>query len=156
MSACRRIPMTTANKNTGNLKGESPEEYCAHELATRFGCDPRVLDLIDFMKANFHRRITKEDLSKSVGLSYSRLFDLFKADTGVSPMEHLRRLRMERAVQLLRETRLSVKEIVGRVGYNSRSVFLDDFKRSFGEPPTVYRKRFLAERRRRSSPKQEQ
>jgi transcriptional regulator GlxA family with amidase domain len=141
--------MATANKNTGNLKGESREEYCAHEFTTRVGCDPRVLEVIDFMKANLHRKLTSKDLAEAADLSVSHLFRLFKAETRLTPKQYLIELRMARAGELITKSRLSMKEIMGQVGYDTYKNFLNRFKKSFRVSPSQYRKSVLAKRARR-------
>lgn len=142
--------MTNTRNPASDANAENKKGNHADELAdVRFDIDPRVGDVIAFLKANLHRMIAAKELEDLVALSYSYLSSLFKADTGVSPMEYLRRLKMEKAAELLRNTRLSIKEIMGRLGYKTHKSFLRHFKRSFRVPPTIYRRRFLAERVRR-------
>ena len=105
-----------------------------------FTRNPRIQTVIAFMKANLHRRVTLADLAKVVHLSPGYFIHLFKAETGVSPIAYLLRLRIERASQLLVTTFLSVKEIIAEVGYNSKSDFSLHFRKHFGMTPTEYRK----------------
>jgi len=105
--------------------------------------DPRVQRAIDFMNANFHRRISIRDLSAEVNLSTPRLSHLFKSETGVAPGEYLARLRMEKASQLLATTFMSIKQVMAEVGYNDKGNFARSFKRHFQLTPSEYRKRAL-------------
>src|SRR6266478_5024179 len=74
--------------------------------------DPRVLDVIDFLNANLHRRIRLTGLADEANISASRLSHVFKTAVGRSPGEYLRRLRMEKARQLLETSPLRIKEIM--------------------------------------------
>lgn len=144
--------MNTPKNPSSVTNDECEDEAYGYEdelAGADFRTDPRVLEVIAFMKANLRRMIASNELAGLVGLSYSYLFSLFKADTKASPMEYLRRLKMEKAAKHLRDSRLSIKEIMGQVGYNTHKSFLRDFKRSFRVAPSEYRERFLAERARR-------
>ncbi|MFY9554043.1 MAG: helix-turn-helix domain-containing protein [Blastocatellia bacterium] len=118
---------------------ENPHPYVVPALKVR---NLRVRVAIDFMNANFHRRISLAELADVAHLSPSHLSHLFKTHTGVSPGEYLRRLRMEKARHLLATSLLSIKEIMAMAGYNHKSHFVRHFRRSFGLAPSEYRKRF--------------
>jgi transcriptional regulator GlxA family with amidase domain len=102
--------------------------------------DPRVETAIDFMNARLHRKIRLMDLAETAHLSLFRFSHLFKTDTGLSPGEYLKRLRMKKARNLLATTRLSIKEIMAAAGYDSSSNFIRHFRRSFGFAPSEYRR----------------
>jgi transcriptional regulator GlxA family with amidase domain len=102
--------------------------------------DSRIQIAIDFMKANLHRRIPLTELAEVANLSPSHISRLFKTQTRLSPGEYFRRLRMEKARNLVAAGLLSVKEIMAVVGYKSKSHFVRDFRRSFRLAPSEYRK----------------
>lgn len=83
---------------------------------------------------------TLEEMSQAVNLSPSRLRSLFKVETGMSPTEYLKDLRLARARELLETTFLQVKEIRIKVGIPDQSNFVRDFKRKYGVSPTEFRK----------------
>lgn len=80
-----------------------------------------------------------DDLAHSVNLSPSRLRSLFKAETGMTPGQYHRDLRMQLIRDLVDNTFLSVKEIMERVGINDRSHFFRAFKRAYGLTPAQHR-----------------
>ena len=85
--------------------------------------------------------MSPDELSQAVNLSPSRLHELFKYETGTSPVKYLKALRMEHARELLETSFLSVKEIRARVGEGDESNFTRAFKRAFGDTPSQYRAR---------------
>jgi transcriptional regulator GlxA family with amidase domain len=76
-------------------------------------------------------QLSMDDLATRVHLSPSRLRQLFKAETGISPVKYRRLLRLERAKSLLENSFLSVKEIVAEVGYGDVSHFVRDFRNRY-------------------------
>lgn len=76
--------------------------------------------------------------------SPGNLSRLFRGHHGVSFQGYLQRLRMEKAAELLRTTRLPVARIAKRVGYRDASRFSQHFRRLFGAAPIAYR---MAEQR---------
>ena len=86
-------------------------------------------------------QISLKALSKNVNLSPSRLRQLFKRETGHSPKQHVKRLRMRRAEELLSYTFLSVKEITFLTGVRDVSHFVRDFKKLHGLTPSEFRAR---------------
>jgi transcriptional regulator GlxA family with amidase domain len=64
---------------------------------------------------------------------------LFKAETGETPTQFLKEVRLRDAERLLLTTFLSVKEIMNRVGFLDESHFGHEFKRMYGLAPSKYR-----------------
>lgn len=64
---------------------------------------------------------------------------LFKEVTGVNLSDHLEKVRLEHAAELLRRNAHTVDEIASRVGYNSSHSFRRAFKRLMGVSPSSYR-----------------
>jgi len=111
-----------------------------HELNLKYS-DARVQAGIDFMNANFHRKIALDEIAEVVNSSPANFSHLFKIETEITPVEYLIRLRMKKARELLKTTFLSVKQVMAASGYNSKSHFTRHFKRQFGVTPSEYRKR---------------
>jgi AraC-like DNA-binding protein len=66
----------------------------------------------------------------------------FRATFGETPHRYLQRRRVERAMELLRETDRSVTEVSLDVGFNSLGTFSRTFREIVGESPSAYRERF--------------
>ena len=96
----------------------------------------RVLGYID---ANLEAKITVDQLAEFARVSRSHLCYLFKVETGVAPIQYIKRVRIERARDLLEQTNLSIKEIRASVGLVDRSHFTREFKEAFGVTPSEYR-----------------
>jgi AraC-like DNA-binding protein len=69
----------------------------------------------------------------------------FRATFGESPHRYLQRRRVERAMELLRETDRRITEICFDVGFSSLGTFSRTFRAVVGESPSAYRARFAGE-----------
>jgi transcriptional regulator GlxA family with amidase domain len=101
--------------------------------------DPRVRQAINLLSEDLSRDFDFKALAASVNLSPSRLRHLFKDETGLTPAQYLKRLRLERARELLEGSFLRLKEVMPQVGINDESHFVRDFKQAHGLPPRRYR-----------------
>jgi transcriptional regulator GlxA family with amidase domain len=101
--------------------------------------DPRVEAALLHLREKCAEPVRIEEVAASLNLSPSRLRHLIKIHTGLSPSRYLKTLRIEMTRQLLESTLLSVKEIMGRVGYGDTSHFFKDFKSECGTSPRQYR-----------------
>lgn len=110
--------------------------------------EPRIQRAIRLMTADLRRDVPLDKLAQSVNLSESRLRHLFKAETGVSPVQYLKTQRMLKARRLLETTFLNVKEVMLKVGAKDTSHFIRDFKKTFGLSPSQYRDKYLRAQRR--------
>ena len=84
-----------------------------------------------------HRPLSIRDLAEAVRMSESVFAHVFKAATGMAPLQFLQQLRMEHARTLLLSGS-TVSEAAARVGYTSPSHFSCVFKRHVGVLPRVY------------------
>lgn len=101
--------------------------------------DPRVRQAIDLLSEDLSRDLDFKALATSVNLSPSRLRHLFKDETGLTPAQYLKRLRFERAKELLEGSFLRLKEVMPLVGIKDESHFVRDFKKAHGLAPRRYR-----------------
>ena len=105
--------------------------------------EARIRMIIDFMRANLHRKISLVDMGRQVGISASHVYRLFTPQAGIPPNEYLIRLRMKEAKRLLTTGLLSIKEIMAQAGYRNRGHFIEHFRRYFDQSPSEYRKKTL-------------
>ena len=101
--------------------------------------ESRVRTVIGFMEANLQRRLTVAELAHVAHLAPARLRQIFRIETGKSPVLYLMDLRMLRAKELLENSLHSVKEIAAQVGINDVSHFVRKFGDAWGLTPTRHR-----------------
>jgi AraC family transcriptional regulator len=103
--------------------------------------DKRIIRVVESIRANLQNDLDLDERAREVNLSTSRLRHLFKTETGLSPAQYLKKLRMEKAKELGDDTFMRVKEIMNAVGLSNSSHFTHNFKRAHGLTPTECRKR---------------
>ena len=96
---------------------------------------------IDYMRAHLHEPFSIGKLVSHIGYGRSRFFDLFRTNTGMTPNDYLRRLRLEAARGLLEKTSRPVTDIAFKVGFNSSQYFSTVFQQYTGLTPTNFRNR---------------
>ncbi len=115
----------------------NPENLAANSLDKEFLEKAKAiieenLDNVDFKV---------DDFCLLMAMSRSNLHLKMKAITGGSTIEFIKKIRFNKACQLLLEKRYSINEISSMVGFNTPSYFTTSFKKYFGMLPTDYIKK---------------
>ena len=102
--------------------------------------DERIRAVVDFMVLHPTETYTTARLCEMAGLGETRFRKLFKEQTGKSPGEYLRDMRMTAAGRKLLLSVESVSDIAYSVGYEDVNFFIRVFKKYFGVTTNQYRK----------------
>jgi transcriptional regulator GlxA family with amidase domain len=86
---------------------------------------------------HFDKRLTLDDLAERVSMSSRNLSRLFKDTTGITVSQYVEKLRIEHAVQLLREQH-KVESIARACGFQSTNQLRHLFKKHTGTLPSGY------------------
>ena len=77
-------------------------------------------------------------LQEATGFGQKLLYRKIKQLTGVSPVEYIRNIRMEKARLLLREGKFSISEVMYMVGFTKSGYFSKCFQEAYGMTPSAY------------------
>ena len=77
-------------------------------------------------------------LAERSGMGTKQLYRLIKKLVGVSPVDYIRRMRMQKAAMLLEQKKFTISEIMYMVGFETPSYFSKCFQSHFGCKPTDY------------------
>lgn len=122
---------------SGNSKEEEKEEEMLGAQDQTF-----VTKLREVIRDNMgDSDFSVERIGEEIGLSRVQLYRKVKALTGQTPVELLRKARLERGRRLIEKTEKSVSEIAYEVGFTSPSYFNKCFKDEFGISPGVMREK---------------
>jgi AraC-like DNA-binding protein len=105
----------------------------------------RMLRARDTMDRAYARPLDVPALARVAHVSPAHFSRQFRATFGETPHRYLQRRRVERAMELLRETDRPVTEICFDVGFASLGTFSRTFRAVIGESPSRYRARFAGE-----------
>ena len=94
---------------------------------------------LDFIEHNYHYNIKVSDIADYVGINRSYLTKCFKKSLQLSPHEYLIDYRMNKAKDLLANTKIPINQIASQVGYEDPLAFSKAFKLFTGVSPKTYR-----------------
>lgn len=103
--------------------------------------DPRLIDILNYIKNYLSGDLSNKVLASVANISEDYVGQYFKAMMGINPQDYIEYQRMERAVELLRTTKKSIREIGKEVGYKDTAYFCRRFKMMFGISAGKMRKR---------------
>jgi transcriptional regulator GlxA family with amidase domain len=92
-----------------------------------------------FIHENAHRDITLSDIAAAVQVTPRSVQYTFRRHLGTTPLEYLRRVRLDRAHRELQNADPAVDTvtaIAGRWGFSHPGRFSGAYKRTFGWPPS--------------------
>lgn len=99
----------------------------------------KVRQALEYMETNYaDPDIDADRIARQLGISRDHLRHVFKEETGMTVLDRLTEIRMERAKRLLAEGNLKVYEIAGRVGYRNGQYFSQVFRKTTGTTPLDY------------------
>lgn len=84
---------------------------------------------------------TVGEMADSIGLNPGVFGKKFRKETGMSPADFVRRVKLEESVRLMREESRNVTETAYSLGFSSSQYFATIFKKYFGRTPKEFRKR---------------
>jgi AraC-like DNA-binding protein len=103
--------------------------------------DPHLHRAIQAMHADLDSEWSLEALAETAGLSRAAFAQRFKRLAGDTPARYLARIRIQKAMDMLRSTEENLENIAERVGYRDPFVFSKAFKRLQGASPSEFRRR---------------
>ena len=103
--------------------------------------DPRLIDIFGYIKDNLGDDLSNKILANVANVSEDYVGQYFKMLTGINPQDYIEYQRMEMAVNLLRTSKKSIREIGKDVGYKDTAYFCRRFKMMFGIPAGKMRRR---------------
>jgi len=111
------------------------------QLRLRTGIrDDLVLAAVARMEERMERGETIARIGRRLGVSVWRLNRAFRADLRISPGDYFRRMRMERAKDLLIHSSLPINEVGLACGYTDYPAFVRAFRRAHGNTPGKLRR----------------
>lgn len=99
-----------------------------------------VLQAEAYIREHFSEHLTLDIIAEGCHGSPYHLHRVFKRVNGITPLEFLQRIRMEKAIFYLRKTDRSIREICTLIGLPNAAYFTIMFKKRTGQTPRNFRK----------------
>lgn len=116
------------------LANEKKEYYDANSLINKAKT---------YIQENIYRDISQEETANQLFICSSYLSRLFKKQTGESFIQYVTRVKMERAVELLKDPKYKTYQVSQMLGYKTTRYFSRLFRTQMGMNPSEYRKQIL-------------
>ncbi len=119
------------------LEDYAQRVHRAQQLAT---CSARIRLVCEYISNHPEEKLTLELLAQKAGYTQTYLSRRFRQEMGMSIVDYIRQIRLERAQYWLIYTDKSIEEISDALGFGNRSYFSKSFRDATGATPTDYRK----------------
>lgn len=103
----------------------------------------KVKAIMELLSSNIEKRYTLAELSRRFDFPLTSMKNCFKAVYGESIYAYMKDYRMNAAAVMLQQSRASIAEIAGQVGYDNPSKFAAAFKSVMNQTPVAYRKSYV-------------
>ena len=98
--------------------------------------------IVSYLKSNISKKITIAELTREFQINRTDLSKRFLEYTGETVMEYVKRIRIDFAATMLRDTKIPLIDIMERVGFHDYSYFSNTFKKKKGISPQAYRRKY--------------
>jgi len=117
------------------------DDFMQGIYARGFNCyHPRVGRLLDYLALHYSEQLSLKQIADNSGMSVSRIAHLVKQHTGKTIWQHMMRIRIAKARQLLEKTEEPCSQIAFMTGFCDQSYFTKHFRRLTGATPANYRR----------------
>lgn len=138
-----RIPLPSGGESGFNSAGQAAEYLeelllQLHEPSHRAGSSVIQRYLYYAQNALTDPSFSVAIMAEDCHVSERYLRNLFRAELGVTPSVYITRLRIEAAIQRMRQGECAVSELYREVGFSSNTYFIQVFKKETGKTPAQY------------------
>ena len=150
------MSLLVAESEAGGPCGRLYAESLYHALASRFvqlgtaappqnafkfGLPGRLLRrVVERMKSEFATDLSLTTLAAETGYSRAHFLRMFRAATGQTPHQYLLGLRLEKAMQMMKNRSMALVDVAVACGFSSHTHFTKMFRSRFGVLPSQYRR----------------
>lgn len=106
-----------------------------------------IVEVIDFVDANIDKKITLTMIAAAVNMNESYLSRTFKTETGDNLINFINERKMKKAMELLLDSKVMIKEVAYLVGIDDQFYFNKVFKRYNNISPSDFRKQYMSGKR---------
>jgi AraC-like DNA-binding protein len=100
-----------------------------------------IMQAASYIQKHYAEVEGPDDISARVRLSKYHFIRLFHRTTGMTTIQYITKIRLEKAMELLREERTTIDEIARRVGFSNGNYFIRAFRKYTGMSPGQFRSR---------------
>lgn len=114
---------------------KSPHGYALNSISYYNDSYHKIAQIADNIYLNYKEKYDVSTLAKQANMSISNFHSTFKEITGLSPIQYVKKIKLNKARELLTYNKTTVKLVAYELGYESLSQFNREYKRMFGVTP---------------------
>lgn len=118
-----------------NVKGQKQKSNANNDLMY-------VKTMIEFIQGAYEERVTLYDICKSGNMGKNKCTSLFWKYTNMSPVDYVRHYRVEKGIELLKYSHMTITEIAYATGFSGASYFAETFRKYMGCSPVQFREKY--------------
>ena len=118
-------------------------ELTQDQLGETTGADGNVRilkQMLEFVRTHYPERISVDAIAAAGGVCRTKCCQIFRRFLNQTPNAYVNSFRLEKGMELLKSTDMSVTEIAGCCGFSGASYFTEQFTRHKGMSPSAFRK----------------
>lgn len=138
----RELSLDVARRLVVYYKRPGGQRQFSTELLAQYEDSRTITKLIAWLKPRLHKPIGVEQMATALSLSSRTMHRRVREEANISPVQLLRRLRLDKACDLLASGKYSYKEIARKTGFSSEYNLRRTFQLQLGVLPSEYQARF--------------
>ncbi|MGE4444928.1 MAG: AraC family transcriptional regulator [Candidatus Altimarinota bacterium] len=115
------------------LQGKN--SHFLHNLINKSSNEAKISRSLKLIHSNLEKSYTVDELARKENMSVASFHNHFKKITAHSPHQYIKKIRLNKAKNLISQNNLNINEVAIKVGYENASQFSKEFKKYFGYPP---------------------
>ena len=115
--------------------------YVKANLYTSKFVKDSMKDVLEYINISYNKSLSNEFLASKTNYGVSHFRKLFTEIVGISPLQYVNKVRMEKAKELLYSDINKISEVAELVGFDNVYYFSNAFKKYYGISPIKYKKR---------------
>ena len=101
----------------------------------------RISNIVDEIQNNLDQEVNIDDMAKKAKMHRANFYIKFKEIYDDSPIQYIKKIRLNKARQLIQFENMKIVDAASKVGYVSPAQFSREFKSHFGYPPSQLKNR---------------
>lgn len=98
-------------------------------------------DILSYIESHCHEKLTLQDLAERCFYTPTYFSRLFKETYSMTLTDYITKARIDKSLELLKNSQFSVDEICYQVGFSDKTRFYKHFRELVGDTPAEYRKK---------------
>ena len=101
----------------------------------------RIKQMLQFLQEHYMDELDTASIARSASISESECLRCFRSEIGITPIQYLRQMRIQKAAQFLLSEDYKISDVASMCGFQDMSYFTKTFREIKGCSPTEYRKK---------------